>query len=69
MPYEDNNDGYGKVAHISCCDCGASHHFWKAYNGIYGIPVRPKNYNYKPRVFCDTAFASEEEKRRWDFRR
>lgn len=67
--YEDNNDGYGKVVHISCCDCGASHHFWKANDGIYGIPVRPKGYKYSVRLRVDTCFASEEEKRRWNIRR
>ena len=67
--YNDNDDGHGMVAHISCCDCGASHYFWKAYDGIYGVPVRPKGYQYKFRLPVDTAFANEEQKRRWDFRR
>jgi len=62
--YEDGGGGYGKVAHISCCDCGASHYFWEANGGIYGVPARPKGYKYKPRLVCDTAFASNEEKHR-----
>ena len=61
--YEDAGEGYGMVCHISCCDCGASHYFWEANGGIYGVPARPKGYKYKPRLASDTAFASDEEKR------
>lgn len=64
--YEDNDDGYGKVVHVVCCDCGASHHFWKANDGIYGIPIRPEGYEYKPRLGVDTAFADIEAKKRWN---
>ena len=68
-PYEDSGGTLGNAIHISCCDCGASHYFWEANGGIYGIPVRPEGYKYKPRLACDTAFATEEEKQRWSFRR
>lgn len=67
--YEDAGGSLGKCVHISCCDCGASHYFWKANNGIYGIPVRPDNYQYSPRLPGDPIFADEEAKRKWDIGR
>lgn len=64
--YGDNGDGFGAVTHISCCDCGASHHFWKANGGIYGIPIRPEGYEYRPRLHVDTVFADPDAKLLWD---
>lgn len=68
-PYEDNDDGLGKVVHISCCDCGSSHHIWKANDGIYGVPIRPEGYNYHPRLSFDTMFADDKAKRLWNTNR
>ena len=48
--YEDAGGNLGMVTHISCCDCGASHYYWKANRGIYGIPIRPDGYNYHWRI-------------------
>lgn len=65
--YEESPDGVlGKVAHISCCDCGASHFFWKANDGIYGVPVRPGGYNYRLRLKAEVAFADAEAQGKWD---
>jgi len=67
--YEED-EFYGKIAHISCCDCGASHLFWKAWNGIYGIPVRPIDYKYRMRLkFEQPSFADETARQKWDTNR
>lgn len=67
--YEDGGEEIGMVSHISCCDCGASHYFWMANRGIYGVPVRPPEYKYRLRLPGETAFADEEAKGKWNERR
>lgn len=68
--YEDSGDaGLGLVCHISCCDCGASHYFWKANRGIYGVPVRPQKYTYSIRLKTDSVLADSKAKTRWDTNR
>jgi len=62
-------EGFGKVCHIACCDCGASHIYWKANKGIYGVPIRPDGYNYKPRLKDDPSLANEEAKSKWNTNR
>lgn len=69
VEYYDNDDGFGMVASIACCDCGASHYIWKANEGIYGSAIRPDGYNYKPRLKEEAAFADKEAKARWDTNR
>lgn len=64
--YEDAGGTLGKVCHISCCDCGASHYFWKANRGIYGVPMRPFGYNYHLRLSADAVLADDHAKERWN---
>ena len=61
-PYE-RDEAYGMVVYIVCCDCGAGHYIWQANKGIYGVPARPKGYNYTPRLECNPVFADEEARR------
>ena len=35
----------------ACCDCGAHHYYWVEGDIFFACPIRPKNYNYKPRFF------------------
>lgn len=60
---------FGKAVHIVCCDCGASHLFWKANDGIYGIPVRPLGYKYRPRLDVGACYATPEERAKKDLGR
>jgi len=54
----------GQGGDIACCDCGLQHFIWAEEQFHYGLPVRPKDYNYRLRFFAvKSSKASEEMKK------